>query len=352
MADDSVVLAFRHWGPRFGVRGVDYGDVLRLAEAIGGWHEWLPRWSEVAAEHAQLAREWEAAGRLRSAGEAWNRAALGFHFARFLTTGDPEAYLATSACAVDALRRALALLDPAAERLEVPLAPARMAAVLRRPAGAARPPLVILIPGLDSTKEEFHLWENVFLARGLATLSLDGPGQGEGGYGGAPMRPDYEAAIGAVLDALAGRSDLDLGRVGLIGVSLGGYYAPRAAAFEPRVRAVVAVGGPFDLAECWDGLPELTRDKARFHLGAADTESARERLRAFTLREAAPRLRQPLLIVFGRRDRLFPVAQAELLAAAAPRAELVVYETGNHVCTNLYWRHTPMEADWLTAQLA
>jgi pimeloyl-ACP methyl ester carboxylesterase len=79
---------------------------------------------------------------------------------------------------------------------------------------------------------------------------------------------------------------------------------------------------------------------------------ARERLRAFTLEKAAPRIRQPLLIVFGRRDRLFPAAQAERLAAAAPNAELVMYETGNHVCTNLHSRHTPMEADWLAARLA
>ena len=53
MADETVTLAFRNWGPRFVVRGVDYGDVLRLAETIGGWDQWLPRWSEVAAEHAQ-----------------------------------------------------------------------------------------------------------------------------------------------------------------------------------------------------------------------------------------------------------------------------------------------------------
>ncbi len=306
----------------------------------------------MAEEHAGLAREWEAAGRKRSAGEAWNRAALGFHFARFLATDDLDAYLTTSARAVEALQQALALLDPSAERLEVPLPPARMAAVLRRPAAVLRPPLVILVPGLDSTKEEFHLWENVFLVRGLATLSLDGPGQGEGGHNGAPIRADYEVAVSAVLNALTGRRDLDLDRIGLIGVSLGGYYAPRAAAFEPRVRAVVALSGPFDLAECWDGLPELTKRKAMFHLGTDSAEEARERLRDFTLSEAAGRVRQPLLVVSGRRDRIFPLEHAEHLAATAPRAELVMYETGNHVCTNLFWRHTPLEADWLASRLA
>ena len=344
MTDEAVALAFRNWGPRFVVRGVDYGDVLRLAESIGGWDDWLPRWAEMAGEHAELAADWELAGNRRSAGEAWNRAALGYHFARFLTTHDEAAYLATSARAVDALGRALRLLDPGAERLEFELGRGRVVGILRRPAGAERPPLVVLIPGLDSTKEEFHTWEDVFLQRGLATLTIDGPGQGEGGYGGVAMRPDYEVAVTAVLDGLTGRRDLDLERVGAIGVSLGGYYAPRAAAFDSRIRAAVAVGGPFDLAECWDGLPPMTREKAVFH-GIEDVS-------AFTLRDAAPRIRQPLLIVFGRRDRLFPAEHAERLAAAAPAAELVMYETGNHVCTNLFWRHTPLEADWLRAQLS
>ena len=344
MVDPTVRIAFQNWEARFVVRGVDYGDVVRLSESIGSWAQWLPRWCEVAEEHADLARSWETAGHLRSAGEAWNRAALCFHFGRFLTTHDEAAYLAASAQAVHARRRSLALLDPTAERLYVGLPPSRMVAILRRPAYGGPPPLVILLPGLDSTKEEFQTWEEIFLTRGLATLSVDGPGQGEGGYGGAPMRADYEAAVGAVLDRLEGRDDLDLERVALIGVSLGGYYAARAAAYEPRVTAVVSVGGPFDLAECWEGLPPMTRDKAEFHLHGGDPA-------AFTLREAARHIRQPLLVVFGRRDRLFPHEQAERLARQAPRAELVMYEMGNHACTNLFARHAPMEADWLRTRL-
>jgi dienelactone hydrolase len=351
MADDQVALAFRNWGPRFVVRGVDYGDVLRLSESIQSWEDWLPAWTEVAGEHAVLAREWEAAGARRSAGEAWNRAALGYHFGRFLSVRDPEAYGACSLRAVLALRQAHRLLDPTAERIEVGLDGAVMVATLRRPASPGSPPLVLLVPGLDSTKEEFLLWEDVYLRRGMATLSLDGPGQGEGGDGEGRMRPDYEAAVAAVLNHLAGRDDLDLERVGAVGVSLGGHYAPRAAAGEPRVRAVVAIAGPYELTEFWDHAPPMTRDKVLFHLGAADPEDARERLARFTLAGRAARIRQPLLVVFGRRDRLVPAAHAERLAAEAPNARLVMYEQGNHGCTNLHWRHTPLEADWMAARL-
>ena len=74
-----------------------------------------------------------------------------------------------------------------------------------------------------------------------------------------PIRPDYEAPVSAVIDALGWRPDVDAGRLGLWGVSLGGYYAPRAAAFDTRVRACIALTGPFDFAEAFARAPGLTR---------------------------------------------------------------------------------------------
>ena len=104
--------------------------------------------------------------------------------------------------------------------------------------------------GLDSTKEEMRTNEEVFLDRGIATFAFDGPGQGEPEYD-LPIRPDYEAPVAAVIDTLETRRDLDTSRLGLWGVSLGGYYAPRAAAFEPRVRACISLTGPFDFADAF-----------------------------------------------------------------------------------------------------
>ncbi|MDQ7840591.1 MAG: alpha/beta fold hydrolase [bacterium] len=146
------------------------------------------------------------------------------------------------AAAVASLYAAHRLLDPSAERVEIPFEGAPLVGNLRRPPGASRPPLVLLIPGLDSTKEEFFHWEAVFLSRGMATFSLDGPGQGESGYTTC-IRHDYEVAVTAALDTLAGRGGFDPSRVGAAGVSLGGYYAPRAAAYHPmRLPPDIEVG--------------------------------------------------------------------------------------------------------------
>jgi 2,6-dihydroxypseudooxynicotine hydrolase len=231
--------------------GVDFNDFVRTTSALSHWDEWLDAWCATAGVHHSLAVEARGAGRLQSAGEAFLRAAVSYHFAKFVWVIDPERNRRATEAAVRALYDAHALLDPTAERIEAELDGGVVVANLRRPTdGALAAPLVVLIPGLDSTKEEFYLWESVFLRRGMATLSLDGPGQGETGLR-MPIRHDYEVAVAVILDAVAEFGGLDLERVGAAGVSLGGYYVVRAAAFEPRLRAVAGVSGPYDMAARW-----------------------------------------------------------------------------------------------------
>jgi 2,6-dihydroxypseudooxynicotine hydrolase len=225
-----------------------------------------------------------------------------------------------------------------------------LAANLRRPPGSERPPLVILIPGLDSTKEEFFHHENAFLVRGMATLSMDGPGQGESGFALA-IRPDYEVAVASMLDALAGREDLDLDRVGAVGVSLGGYYAPRAAAFETRIRAVAAVSGPYEFGAQWDDLPPLTREAFIVKSGARDEREGRERARALSLRGVASGIEQPALFVTGGLDRIVPWQQTERAAREAPNGAFVLFKRGSHVCSNVPYLYRPLVADWMAEQL-
>jgi 2,6-dihydroxypseudooxynicotine hydrolase len=348
--DERIRAAVENWAPRFTSQGVDPNDFARTTAPLERWAEWLPAWCALGERHAQLAREAKELGRGRTAGEAWVRAALAYHFAKFVWMVDLERHRDASERAVAALLRAHELLDPSAERIEIPFDGARLVGNLRLPAGSRRPPLVLLLPGLDSTKEEFFSWENVFLVRGMATFSLDGPGQGEGGYD-LHIRPDYEAAVAAALDALAGRDELDLRRAGLAGVSLGGYYAPRAAAFEERVAAAVSVSGPYCFGEVWDERPALTKETFAHHSGAADAAEARRKAFELSLEGVAGRIRQPLLVVTGRHDRLVRWQESERIAREAPNASFVVFEDGNHVCNNVPYKYRPLAADWLRERL-
>ncbi|MDT4894014.1 MAG: hypothetical protein QOE97_3049 [Pseudonocardiales bacterium] len=350
MPDADIESAIAHWAPRFITQGVDANDFRRVTAGLEHWADWLDAWCSNGDMHARLAEEAEQNGYQLSAGQAWVRAALGYHFAKFVWVLDMDLHRNATEKSVEALRRAHHALDPTAQRIEVPFGEAQLVGNLRRPAGVERAPLVLLLPGLDSTKEEFFNWENVFLSRGLATFSLDGPGQGETGYQ-LPLRPDYEVAASAAIDALSARDDIELDRLGVAGVSMGGYYAARAAAFDDRIRAVVTVGGPYESGSRFDTRPAISRSAFIAYSHAATIEQARAIATAMTLDGVLSHLVQPMLVIFGRQDRLVPYQQAERIVVEAPNASLVMFEDGNHVCNNLPYRYQPLAGDWMASML-
>ena len=350
MADERVQAAIRHWASRFIANGVDYNDFMRTTGSITEWDQWLDAWTATAEVHAGLGERWLAQGHRRSAGEAYVRAAVSYHFSKFVWVLDPALNRRNTESAVRAMSIAHELLDPTAERIEAAADGGTVVANLRRPAGQPPAPLVVLIPGLDSTKEEFFAWESVFLDRGMATLSLDGPGQGETGFH-MDIRPDYEIAVAAILDAVSGRPELDSERIGAVGVSLGGHYVVRAAAFEPRIRALAGISGPYDLAASWESMPSLTRETIAHHTGADSDAEARRRAHRVNLDGVAEQVRQPCLVVTGTLDRVIPWEQTRRIADEAPNSEWVLYEDGTHVCNNIPFKYRPLVADWMREHL-
>jgi pimeloyl-ACP methyl ester carboxylesterase len=349
--DDQVRSAIANWGPRFTSQGVDPGDFTRVTSRLENWADWLDAWCANGDVHASLAREAEGLGRRRTAGGAWVRAALSYHFAKFVWMLDQTRHRAAADRAVAAMASAHRLLDPTAERLEIEFDGITMVGNLRRPPGADRPPLVLLIAGLDSTKEEFFAAENILLARGMATFSLDGPGQGETGYA-STIRPDFEAPVAAALDVLGRRRDLDSRRVGMLGVSLGGYFAARAAAFEPRIRALVISGGPYDYGALIRDRPAHSVATLAHNSGTSSLEQTYAFAGKLSLAGVLHQLTQPMIVVFGKLDRLVPWPQAVRVADEAPGASLWMFDEGNHVCMNMTYRWRPQAADWLAEQLA
>ena len=158
MADARVQAAIDHWAPRFITNGVDYNDFVRTTAGLERWEDWLDAWTQTAEVHLALARDAEAAGWLRSAGEAYARAAVCLHFAKFVWVLDAQRNRDTTRRATEALYEAHRLLGTGVERVQAPLDGHAVVGNLRRPAGERRAPLVVLIPGLDSTKEEFFQW--------------------------------------------------------------------------------------------------------------------------------------------------------------------------------------------------
>ena len=351
MPDARVQSAIAHWAPRFVSNGVPLTDFEEVTAGVERWEDWCRAWSARAAVHEALGRKSLADGYKLSAGEHLTRAAVCYHFSKFVFVVDYEQMKAAHRKAVECRNLALPLVDPPGERVQIPYEGRHLYGNLRKPRGVAKPPVVVMCMGLDSTKEEMDSNETIFLDRGMATLAFDGPGQGEGEYDFA-IRGDYETPVKAVLDYLGTRGDLDSARVGVWGVSLGGYYAPRAAAFEKRIKACIALSGPFEWVEYFDKLPELTRNTFQVRSGSRTMAEARERAATLTLKNAAKNITCPLFVVAGKQDGIVPWQEGERLAAAVSGPVVRCFiDDGNHVANNRVYRWRAQSADWMARYL-
>lgn len=350
-SDPLVKAAIAHWGARFVANGVTLTDFEEITGALRSYDEWCAAWSARAAHHEELGRAALAHGHELTAGEALQRAGIYYHFAAFLFVQDVPQMRAAHMKAVACRQAALPYLRPPGERVQIPYEGKMLAGILRKPAGYDKPPVLLMAVGLDSTKEEAAAFEAPFLARGVATLVFEGPGQGEAQYDLA-IRGDYEVPVKAAIDYVQTRRDLDSMRLGMWGVSLGGYYAPRAAAFDKRIKACIALGGPFDFAAAWDALPELTREAFRVRSHCKTLSEARKNAGTLSLVGIAQNITCPIFIVNGRRDRIVPAADAERLAREVKGpTELLMIDDGNHIATNRAYRWRSQSADWMAERL-
>ncbi|MFI7275665.1 alpha/beta fold hydrolase [Streptomyces sp. NPDC049879] len=323
----AAAFAEAQWTRATGA-GLDPHEYRRVTSGLRSLDDWCPAFVRAAREHA--ARAAQAASPL-SAGEHLRTAARWFHAATLAP--HPEQARA-AADADDALARALPLLDPGARRI----AGEEFTGWLRGPGDA--PATVVVVPGLDSAKEEFQDLVDALLARGVAVYSMDGPGQGALAAATA-VRADYHRVIGRVVDALG------VPRVGLVGMSLGGWYAAGSAAYEPRVAAVATVSGPFRLD--WDALPGPVRDILARR--ARGEDAAREFAGRVDLSALAPRISAPVLVVDGGQDVIPGAENGEPLARLAPRGEYLLVPHGDHLLGNARSDWLPVLADRLTALL-
>ena len=348
---DKLNAVVANWYPRFLANGIDFFDLTRTLDAVSDWDDWADAWTLTADRYDALGREALTAGHRVTAAEHLRRAALTLQFAQFVLTEDPRRRSALQERMAATYREAAPLLDPPAQRITIPYDGRSAVGYLRVPAGAVRPGLVVLLPGLESTKEQFSTYEPFFLRRGVATLSVEGPGQGEGGLG-APFRDAlYGTAMTAVGEAIGSLPGVDAGRVVVVGTSFGGYLALRHAGRIPALRGVVDIAGPYDL-RAFDDLQEVTREGFRDFVGAADQAQARDVLGDVSLDGVLEDLRRPVPVVHGERDTIIPVEHAHRIAAAlGGRATVRLEPEGNHSCNNLATVVRPAVADWVTDRL-
>jgi dienelactone hydrolase len=233
--------------------GAQFGEVLAISQAIapGDYESWYTQWNALAERLASEADGQASRKHRVSARDNWLRASNYFRSSEFFLHENPKDPRIANAYrrSVDCYRRAIERFDGAIEPVEIPYEGTTLPGYFHHAAGSGkRLPTLIAHTGFDGSAEEMHfIAARAAIERGYNVLVFDGPGQfGPLHRAGMVFRPDWEAVITPVVDFAVARKDVDPQRVALMGMSLGGLLAPRAAAFERRLVACIANDGVYD----------------------------------------------------------------------------------------------------------
>ncbi len=289
---------------------------------------------------------------------------------RMLSSRDPER-IPFYQQGLDALQKSFDLVDPATTRVAIPFegpsGPTELPAYFlraRRDDGTPAPTMVMW-NGLDSTKEHMYTsgWPQELAQRGISTLMVDCPGSGEAlRFLGLRSRVETEVWAAACVDYLETRDDVDHDRIGLVGWSLGGYYAPRAAAFEKRIKLVVAWGANHNWGEVQKRRLEREGENPVPHYwehvlwvwGYDDVETFIKAAEDVHLNGVVEQITVPFLITHGENDRQIPVEYAHQSydqAINSPQRELRVFTPEEGATEHVGLDHLPhvgaYTADWV-----
>ncbi|RNM12652.1 alpha/beta hydrolase family protein [Nocardioides pocheonensis] len=340
-----------------------------------GTKEFMAAWRRVADQLEEQAAEAEKARHLRTAAQKYFRASVHVSQAERMQSATDAGRNVEYQRSVDLLVRSLELSDPTTTKVEVPYREGDVETALpayfcNASVDGEPTPVMILWNGLDSTKEMmigsgFH---REMAARGISTLMVDCPGSGEAlRLRGLTARVDTEVWAAACVDWLETRADVRRDRIGLAGWSLGGYYAPRAAAFEKRLALCVAWGANHD----WGAVQKrrLERegenpvphywDHVLWVWGESDVDAFIAKAEQVHLDGVVEQITVPFLVVHGQNDRQIPLEYAHRSydqAVRSPKRELRVFTPDEGATEHIGLDHLPHVrdhiADWVADTFA
>ncbi|MCC7025255.1 MAG: alpha/beta fold hydrolase [Thermomicrobiales bacterium] len=323
-------------------------DALRRVRRVA---DWVDAWTWAAQRFLGESRIYQRAGEKDAAALYQRHAALAYHIGAALVFDDPRTLRALRASASSLYARSLPVLHPDVRPVRLPWRTKELPGYLVHPAVVTAPaPLVVLLNGSSTSKEEMLLWSDAFLQHGQAVLALDWPGSGESALTVRPVADGHDFTEGIVALAEAD-PELDSRRIALVGFSLGGAVAGLAAASDRRIGAIVAVTPPYD-ARPWlaNAQPLLRRHLVTM---AGGRERATRLASAYALPGVIERARCPVLVIGAGRDLVVPPDEAiRYCIAAAERGTLIWYPRGAHGLYDALPEWTADAASWIDAALA
>ena len=310
--------------------GAEIGEVhrvgLKLKGREGDDQAWFREWADMAGKLEAQAREHATRGHDLTAAACFFRAANYYHVGERFLQPKSEEGLAAYKRGVDCFKEAAGRIGrPRIEPVEIPYEGKSLSALYVHAEGREeRKPAMIFFDGFDITKEiQYFKGVPDLVARGIACLIVDGPGNGEAiRFRNFPLHHETERYATAAYDYLAARKEIDPKRIGVMAISLGGYYAPRAAAFEQRFACCIAWGAQWDYWQTWhDRFERIARSTTPSlsvpwqHLlwvfNVKTKEEAMKRLEPFRLDGVVQKITCPFLMVHGEGDQQIPLPVAK-----------------------------------------
>jgi len=352
---------------------VSLEEIDRVCERLRArQHEpqaWWQEWGALAELIERRAGEAAAKGHKHTAGDYYLRAGH-YHYnaERFIPPGPEKKRWAEKA--YRCWHAGIRMRHPNVEFVGVPYEGTTLPALLMKAQAAGPAPTVVIFNGMDNAKEMSVFFAGLeFARRGMHTLAIDGPGQGESlRLRGMKSRYDYEVPGTAAYEYVAQRPDVDAKRVAVMGYSFGGYYSSRIAAFEHRYAACIALSAlHWDLA-AWQthikqknaGAPSTVAQsnfQFQYVTGAATPDEAIEVARKFSLKDVAHQIRCPFLVTHGGNDRVVPVENARKLydAVGSTNKTIKIFTTeeggAEHAHVDNRQVGIDFAADWLEENL-
>jgi dienelactone hydrolase len=324
--------------------------------------EWFESWKKIADRVNAFAITHEEAGQLFSAGRKYRRAALYYLMAERMLphphSWREEAYKK----GLSAFKESLRLRKEPAERVDIPFQGKSIPAIFSRAPVKGASPCMVHFNGFDGIKETSYMTlADDFRQRGVSVLFIDQPGTGEAlRFRNMYARADTEVPAAACVDYLETRSEVDPNRIGVMGTSLGGYYAPRAAAFERRFKCCVAWAANYNFAERTKlrlvgkggelAQPDYA-NRLMWVFGKGTIEEAVPASKDLTLEGVLDKITCPLLVVHGENDRIIPLWEAEKTieeAVNSPNRKLKVFTFAEGGEDHCQLDNYSMGADYIT----
>lgn len=314
---------------------------------------WYDAWHRLAQREDTSGVAAMAAGSTSSARDFFLRAANYYRVSAFYLGEERPEKRASNVESRAAFAKAQPYLDHYLLNVSIPWRGGPLPGYLLLPRQSGKTSAVVFVGGTDASKEEVYFsGARRLVDRGHAVLIFDGPGQGESLLiNGHRATPDWDTLGPAFFDVLSRFPTIDLERVGLLGISMGGYYAPKIASAEHRFKCLAVWGACFDVLEdLYDFYPTIQRTLRE--IGGVDETTARQFWGAFNLRAASKLITGPVLITHGADDRVTNCAAAQKFAAAlGDKAELRMYDGGGHCMYNMPTVAMPEIFDWIAANL-